>query len=59
MMPIKLVQTTSEVPRYGASTREPVNSITMTTAPHRKTEISSKHAATLRLETSKNGCGKE
>jgi hypothetical protein len=40
-MPIRLVHTTREVPRYGARTLDPVNSMPITTAPQRKTAISS------------------
>ena len=38
MMPIRLVQTTSEVPRKGARMREPVNSMIIRAAPQRKTQ---------------------
>src|SRR3989338_1978376 len=39
--PIKLVQTTIEVPKYGAKTREPTSSRIMTQAPVVKTMSSS------------------
>ena len=45
MIPIRLVQTTSEVPRKGAMMREPVSSMTITTAPHRKTAVSNMGAS--------------